>query len=244
MRRKLWLLNLVLVAVLFWGWNKANTSWKEQAARRQGELGRQVKPVPAPPFSPLAQVAAVLPSVYQKIAQSMLFDRSRNPDVVVEVVPPPPPKPMPTLPIFRGMMNIGGGPLAIFSQAGATGSETLRAGDKIGEFKLVSFNSSEVVLEWDGKTIRRSPGDLMPKESAPTVAGASVVNAGMAAILNAVPTPQVAAKAAGPGQDAGVGKKLCEPGDSTPAGTVSDGYRKVVTQTPFGQSCYWESVGH
>jgi hypothetical protein len=32
------------------------------------------------------------------------------------------------------------------------------------------------------------------------------------------------------------------PGDTTPAGTVRDGYRKLVTQTPFGNACRWELV--
>ena len=45
----------------------------------------------------------------------MLFDRSRNSTVVVEVPPPPPPKPMPPLPAYHGMMNLGDGPVAVMS---------------------------------------------------------------------------------------------------------------------------------
>jgi hypothetical protein len=36
--------------------------------------------------------------------------------------------------------------------------------------------------------------------------------------------------------------KLCNPGDTSPAGAVVDGYRKVVTRTPFGEVCRWEPV--
>ena len=38
------------------------------------------------------------------------------------------------------------------------------------------------------------------------------------------------------------GYKTCTPGDSSPAGTVADGYRKVLVATPFGNSCHWEEV--
>jgi hypothetical protein len=34
--------------------------------------------------------------------------------------------------------------------------------------------------------------------------------------------------------------RACVPGDTTPPGTVQDGLRKVVSKTPFGESCRWE----
>jgi hypothetical protein len=39
------------------------------------------------------------------------------------------------------------------------------------------------------------------------------------------------------------GIKLCQAGDSNPAGTVVDGYRKVIKATPFGGICSWEPLG-
>jgi hypothetical protein len=33
--------------------------------------------------------------------------------------------------------------------------------------------------------------------------------------------------------------KNCKPGDTSPAGTVVDGYKKVIEQTPFGAACRW-----
>jgi hypothetical protein len=33
--------------------------------------------------------------------------------------------------------------------------------------------------------------------------------------------------------------KACQPGDTSPAGTVVDGYKKIVEQTPFGPACRW-----
>jgi hypothetical protein len=36
--------------------------------------------------------------------------------------------------------------------------------------------------------------------------------------------------------------KPCAPGDKQRAGTVVDGYKKVVGKTPFGEVCRWEPV--
>ena len=47
---------------------------------------------------------------------------------------------------------------------------------------------------------------------------------------------------AGPGVDTGAGLKGCVPGDKSPSGTVVDGYKKIVSQTPFGAGCQWEQV--
>src|SRR5205085_1058789 len=46
----------------------------------------------------------------------------------------------------------------------------------------------------------------------------------------------------GPGADAGSGYRSCVPGDTTPAGTVKDGYRKFEAATPFGRTCRWEKT--
>ncbi len=33
--------------------------------------------------------------------------------------------------------------------------------------------------------------------------------------------------------------KACVPGDTSPAGTVLNGYTKVIEATPFGNACRW-----
>ena len=40
----------------------------------------------------------------------------------------------------------------------------------------------------------------------------------------------------------GPGMKACQPDDNSPAGTVVGKYRKVVSHTPFGAACRWESI--
>ena len=43
------------------------------------------------------------------------------------------------------------------------------------------------------------------------------------------------------GKDAG-GVRTCVAGDTSPPGTVLEGYKKVVTRTMFGETCRWEPV--
>ncbi len=43
-----------------------------------------------------------------------------------------------------------------------------------------------------------------------------------------------------PWVDTGGSSHACSPGDTTPAGTVVNGYRKVVKASMFGQTCMWE----
>src|ERR1019366_6396814 len=48
------------------------------------------------------------------------------------------------------------------------------AGDKVGDFKLVAFDTDRIELEWNGKKVERKPDELAPKE---TVAAAAVSTA-------------------------------------------------------------------
>jgi hypothetical protein len=58
-----------------------------------------------------------------------------------------------------------------------------------------------------------------------------------------VTTPSTGdAKTARPGTGVGEGYRSCVPGDNSPSGTVVDGYRKVMTTSPFGVSCGWEKI--
>jgi hypothetical protein len=49
-------------------------------------------------------------------------------------------------------------------------------------------------------------------------------------------------KTARPGADVGQGYRSCLTGDNSPSGTIVDGYRKVMTTSPFGVSCGWEKI--
>ncbi len=238
MKRKLLLVNFVLLALTVATAVHLRQQWLEDQAREQAVLQQRIKPVPPPPLIPLPAPAPVKPANYIDVAQKMLFSRDRNPTVIVEAPPPPKPKPAPPLPVFHGLLNLGDGPTAILSEKAGGQHRDFRPGDKVGEYKLVAVNNEEVVLEWDGKTITKKVSELFEKTEAPPPA-----YSGPAAATAAAQPPQrpVAPAPATPGIElGGRGIKACQPGDSSPAGTVAEGMRKVVKATPFGNSCFWE----
>jgi hypothetical protein len=240
MNRKLLALNLVLLSVLAYAVWHLRDAWRGEKAREARQLGKRIKALPPPPFAPLPVSAPVVAASYAEIAQQDLFDRSRNPTVVVEVPPPPPPKPMPPLPVYHGQMNIGTGPMGIFSQTPNSPHEAVRPGEAIGQFKLVDVNTEEIAFEWEGKVIRKKVDEMLDRTAGPQ--GAPVA-ATVRTEQPAAPQPVVQKSAIGPGADTGRGTRVCDPNDNTPVGSVVDGYRKITRNTPFGQACLWEQVG-
>ena len=82
-----------------------------------------------------------------------------------------------------------------------------------------------------------------PQDSAPAQAPAERMNSN----VNNAPPPAPVQRPPenvrpAPGVDIGGGRRGCLPGDSSPAGTVADGYKKVSTNYAFGPICYWEST--
>jgi hypothetical protein len=126
------------------------------------------------------------------------------------------------------------------------GQKGYRAGDQIGDYKIVSFDNRSIVFEWDGQKFTKNVQDLADRD------------AQTAQLMQRQNTPEPAAAAPaetkpvvisgpsgsdrGPGVDTGGGIRACVAGDSAAPGTVSDGYRKVVSETPFGKVCRWEKV--
>jgi hypothetical protein len=242
LRKKLLLLDLVLVALVALAAAQLRDKWLEARKREQVVLGQKVKQLPPPPYAPLAAVQPATAAAYADIAQKDLFAGDRNPTVVVQVAPPPP-KPMPELPVFYGAMNLGEGPLAMMSVKSGEAQREVRYGEKIGEFTLVALGREDIVLEWDGNKISKKTSDLSPKETAQNTAaapaGRAVANDARAASLqNAGGRPVEAA----PGAETGGGSRACVPGDDSPGGTVRDGWKKVSARTPFGTICRWEPV--
>ncbi|HXP88056.1 MAG TPA: hypothetical protein VN841_25220 [Bryobacteraceae bacterium] len=261
MNRKVILLNLVLIALAGVCFNQLRLKRRESAAHEQTVLSRAPHPpaVVAPPLA--VPVRPPMPAEYMEVAQKTLFAKDRNPNVVVQAPPPPPPPPpMPQLPTYSGQMALG--EPVIFLTLGGVEQKGYRAGDEIGPFTLVSFNRDRVTFEWDGKTVEREVSELKPKEIAP---GPAVQNSVPTA---GVPAPGAATGAGGGGStitslasasaanagsnsdnkgpslgnDMGGGYRGCAAGDSSPAGTVLSGYRKVVSQGLMGASCHWEQI--
>lgn len=240
MKRKLIWLNVVLVAAIAATAWRVRDEWTAQQAREQAIRTARVPPskvalpvIPPPP-------SGVTAASYGEIANKMLFSRERNPTVVVEVPIQPPPKPMPPLPVLHGVLGLPSGTVALMSVDAKSPGKAVKEGEKIGEFELTNVSRDEISLKWEDKTVTRSVSEMIYQaiEKAPPsqqLASAAAPGAG-------APAPAAVAK---PSVDVGgnnEGMKMCSPGDTSPAGTVADGYRKVLVNTPFGSSCHWEPV--
>jgi hypothetical protein len=238
LRRRILLLNLLLAGLTALACWQLRKEWLAAKAREEAVLRKSIRPVPPPPAGAPQLALPVTAAAYNEIAQKMLFSKDRNPVVVVETAPPPPPPPMPPLPVLLGVMNLGDGPMAILSEKPNMPNREYRAGQQIGEFKLVAINSREIVLEWNGKQVVRRLEDLVQRHQREEAAPQRTDGPAPAA-----PAPAAVTRVqAGPGVDIGRGVRACVANDSTPAGAVVDGMRKVVSDSPFGAVCRWEPV--
>src|SRR5713226_56381 len=144
-------LDLALLAGIVAAVWQLRQDWLNARLREQGMAHHGV--TAAPPVSiSHPSLEPVIATSYAEIAQKMLFSKDRNPEVVVEVVPPAP-KPMPPLPLLYGVMNLVDGTTVIMSEKSGATHQGVRPGDKVGQFTLVAVNNQEITLEWDGKTL-------------------------------------------------------------------------------------------
>jgi hypothetical protein len=245
--RKLIFLNLVLVALGGWLCWMLRAKWLESRQHEHTVLAAaaQRKPVFPPQPNPLLKAPSA--AEYNDVAQKMLFAKDRNPNVIVDPPPPPPPppppKPMPDLPAYYGTMALFGDPVILLSLPKGP-QRKYHAGDKVGPFQLVSFDREKVVFDWDGKTIERKPEELKEKEPSPQQAAADGPPTRVEPVKFIVdPPPDEKSKLAPViGKDNGGGIHQCVAGDTTPVGTIVDGYKKVVTTNMFGATCMWQQV--
>ena len=107
-------------------------------------------------------------------------------------------------------------------------------------------------FDWNGEIVERKLGELKEKEAAAPVASSEPVpnppapvapavgnSSGPRSLSGAAAEPKVDPKL---GADNGNGVRMCVAGDTAPAGTVLDGYRKKITTNMFGQTCMWEQI--
>jgi hypothetical protein len=249
MNRKFVLLNLLLlVAAGLLGW-RLRMRWIEARAHERELIRRAAEPKPLPLPPPPAQVKPVTAVEYMDVAQRDLFAKDRNPNVIVEVVAPPappPPPPMPPLPQYYGQMNWGDP--VVFLSAKAGEQKRYHTGDAVGPFKLVSFNLENITFDWNGKNVEKKVEDLAPKE---TVQAQPLQRAAVAAPQPSAPQGKSLSSDAASldsnkspvfGNDMGSGFFGCATGDTSPAGTIVNGYQKKITQGLMGKSCFWEQV--
>ncbi len=250
MKPKLIVLNLALVAAL--GaivWQGRVQLHRARVVRREN-LNVAVKPIAAPPPAPAPKPDAAQPVKYADVATKDLFSKDRNPDVIIDPPKVEKPKPMPPLPIVYGVLGLPSGTKAIMAEKKGADSKPVKSGDTVGEFKIVSLDTKNVVFDWDGKQIAKNIDDLIDRSepaggvvsqaAAPPAKGPAVI--APPAVAPAPVKPAVAATGPGKAQD-GKSDRPCVPGDTSPNGAVVDGYKLSFMQSPFGRmGCHWTPV--
>lgn len=254
MNRKLIFLNLLLIAGVALAGRQYRQHWLDARAREHAVLNRKAQAAPVMP-APRAEAAQPLQaSSYLPVAQNLIFSKDRNPVVVIEAQPE---KPVPPFPVAHGMMDLGAGPTVILSEKAGGQQKTYRGGDKVGPFLLASVTKQDLLFEWEGKKFTKTIAELKVKEKAPEAAPAagpaspavSTIGGKPGVVPHETTTPEALVQAqksigpgdnSGPGIDIGGSVRACSPGDTSPAGAVMGGYRKVINDTPFGKSCRWE----
>ena len=240
MNRKLVLLNAVLALVAIFGGVQLRNQYQAAKARQAALRGIRISPSPAPPFVALPNDPPLLPSGYKDVAIKNLFHPSRNPEIVKDLPPPPPPPPpMPELPRYHGQMNLDGdGTITLLVEKPGMQEKAIKPGETIGQFKLVDVNTSDITFAWtfNGELVRRPLSSMMDR----TAASAPPPDA-QSQPPSAPPPPPIKS-VIGPGELTGLGTRICDANDSTPAGTVVNGFKKTEGRTPFGAFCVWDPV--
>ncbi|MBM3783728.1 MAG: hypothetical protein FJW30_05165 [Acidobacteria bacterium] len=235
---RLFLINVLLLA----GIAAAALKWmdlRDETAKREALVSQSAPKLPeAKPAASVPMPEKTVAANYLDIAARLLFSRDRNPTVVVA---PPPVKQMPALPLTYGVLMLADPPIIMMAAKKGDAQKGFRPGDQVGDFKIVTFDNRNITLEWDGKRVLRTVGELADRDPATQQVHQQNIPA-TEAPKAVVQTVQTVMTASGPGVDTGGGIRACNANDSTPAGAVQDGYRKIVSETPFGKVCRWEKI--
>ncbi|HNY41493.1 MAG TPA: hypothetical protein PKJ41_13925 [Bryobacteraceae bacterium] len=244
MTRRLIAFNLLLAVLIFAAGWRLRTTWLEREGASARFFTQPVQPM-APPVVLIPDPPAKLNAMsYLEVAQQLMFSRDRNPTVIVEVVAP---KPMPALPLYYGLINLGDGPKVVLAAARDQGQRSYQVGQQVGDFKLIAIEPAGLVFDWEGKRVAASYAEIRDTKPAsqPQTGGAARTGSAAAAQTQkpaAAATSIGSSAVAGPGADTGSDVRPCVAGDTSPAGTVTGGFKKVLANSPFGKSCYWEKV--
>jgi hypothetical protein len=243
--RKLILLDVALAALVSFLMFEMRREWVEAHARARAFLSAKVPQIPATHPPALPKVAPLAAVAYAEVAQMNLFSKDRNPQVIIDVEQPKV-KPIPAFPVARGVLLWDGTPPVVLLSLRKGGPQKgYRTGDQIGDWKLVSVDNQYVVFEWDGKEFKKRIDELMDRsaqvaETVQTPVPAPASN--VAPTANAKSLSDSTTKSDRWVDVGATDMRGCKPGDDTPVGTVAEGFKKVVSQTPFGSACRWEQV--
>jgi hypothetical protein len=242
MRKKLLALNAGLIVLLGFGiWQLRQQAL---AAGQRYEIltpAAEVKDVP--PYPVPGRAAPVRPAEYMPVVESMLFSKDRNAIVVVEEPPPPVAVKKPPLPFLAGVMDLGGGPIAMMAPDSKRSPAPVALGEKVGEYTFVGAGLDKITLEWNGEKVELAQADLASAAAEPAprasagrgrAPAASAANTAAASQVGTV-DPKIGTEI--PGRP---GVFLPGAGDNSPHGTEHNGFVKTVRRTPFGSQSWWE----
>lgn len=232
-------LNVALLAILGLLGYQLRKKILETRQREAAILLMRITPPEVPVLLPLGKIAPLDATSYQDAVAKNLFSKDRNPSPILDPPPPPPaPPPVPAFPVARGVMIWGALPptVVLSSAKGSNDQRGYHPGDKIGEWKIISVDNQFIELEWDGKRFKKRLDELMDHTPV-LVAEAPVQQAAPAATPV---TKSLSETKNGQGADMGGGIKACVEGDKQATGSVVNGLKKIVSQTPFGSVCRWE----
>lgn len=231
-------MNLLLtVAIGLFVWQGREELHKARIERREN-LNPAIKPMATTHTTPAPKPDAAQPVKYADVATKDLFSKDRNPNVIIEPPKIEAPKPMPPLPLVYGVLGLPSGTKAIMSEKKGDSSRPVKTGDTIGEFKIVSLDTKNIVFDWDGKQISKNIDDLIDRSTQAAASAAPAV-AAAAAAAGAKPAAPL-----GPGKaEPGGTDRPCVSGEKAPNGTVVDGYKISFVESPFGRiNCHWSPV--
>jgi hypothetical protein len=226
-----------------------------RAREQRAKLHAPAKPAAIPPIAAAPAPETPQAVKYADIANKNLFSKDRNPNVILEPPKPAEVKKMPPLPVVYGVLGLPSGTKAIMAVKAGDPSRPVRAGDTVGEFKILALDTRNVTFDWDGQQIAKpvdqlidrstptqsAPNPPPPSSPPPSAGGLVPINPpSQQSTVNNVNNPKLGKELGTPGSSV----RSCVAGDSTPAGAIADGYRKQVVPGPFGlgSQCSWVPV--
>jgi hypothetical protein len=230
-------LNLLLAAIVCATVWKGVAEWREAQALRRTTVNVVVKPASPPPITAVPQPETPVATRYVDVVKKNLFSSDRNDEIAIEPPKVEVPKPMPPLPVATGVMKLPSGAKAFMADKAGEPTRLVSVGDKIGEFKIVALDDRNVTFDWNGKQVQKNIDDLMDRSNRPSASAGPAASGPRPAGAQAPPPPSPQGERSGTTLTATT--KACKPGDTSPPGTVEDGYRKVVTPSIFGDVCRW-----
>ena len=237
------LLAAALTAVIWTG----TRQWRQVEAQRRAILNTPLKTAPVPPSAPVKPTEAPAAVAYADVAEKDLFSKDRNPNVVIEQKPVEEKK-MPALPLLYGVMGMPSGAQALIAERKGEAGHPVRAGESVGEFKILALDTQNITFGWNSKEVSRKVDELIDRTPAEGGGGGGPA-APAAPSGPAVPPPAPVPNSSATGKHGPiqVGSPMepaynCLSNDNSPAGTVDDGFRKTVLPSPFGSMCRWVAI--